>query len=83
MALGRVSLAIEDLKAGRLVAPFGPAVLSDYKYYLCYPHHAAGWTKVRAFRDWIFAEAAKVDPLDFDLGVEVLEKELGHPGRSG
>lgn len=76
VALGRVSLAIEDLRAGRLVAPFGPAFLSDYRYYVVYPPHAADWAKVRAFRDWVFDEMKRDDPLSFDLGVEVLERSI-------
>ena len=37
VALGRTALVDLDLKAGRLVRPFGPAIRSPYAYYLVRP----------------------------------------------
>lgn len=45
-------LVIEDLKLGRLVAPFG-FLRSGRQYCLLYPAELAGVPKVRTFRSWI------------------------------
>ena len=45
-------LVMEDLKLGRLVAPFG-FVRSGRQYCLLYPAELAGLAKVRTFRSWI------------------------------
>ena len=45
-------LVMEDLKLGRLVAPFG-FVRSGRQYCLLYPTELAGVAKVRTFRSWI------------------------------
>lgn len=61
VALGRSALAGNDLEAGRLVQPFGPAIASDFRYYLVLPPGAAGRPKVRLFKDWLLAEAGTAD----------------------
>lgn len=63
VALGRQSLAIDDLVAGRLVRPFGAAVPSGFAYYLVYPREAARQPNVAAFRAWLHAEAQLVPAL--------------------
>lgn len=63
VALGRHPLAIDDLTAGHLVRPFGAAVPSGFAYYLVCPRGALARPKVRLFRDWLHAEAARVQPL--------------------
>jgi len=45
-------LVVEDLKLGRLVAPFG-FVPSGRQYCLLYPSELAGLAKIRTFRSWI------------------------------
>ncbi len=45
-------LVMEDLKLGRLVAPFG-FVKSGRQYHLLYPTDLAGVPKIRTFRSWI------------------------------
>jgi LysR family glycine cleavage system transcriptional activator len=45
-------LVMEDLKLGRLVAPFG-FMRSGRQYCLLYPTELAGLAKVRTFRSWI------------------------------
>ncbi len=57
VALGRSALAGNDLEAGRLVQPFGPAIPSDYRYYVVLPPGAAARPKVQVFKDWLLAEA--------------------------
>jgi LysR family glycine cleavage system transcriptional activator len=58
VALGWIPLLAEDLAAGRLVRPFDLA-LEDYGYYVVYPSGGLVQAKVRAFRDWLLAEAAR------------------------
>lgn len=52
------TLAMDELKAGRLVRPFAETIPTDYSYYLVYLEAAAERPKIVAFRDWILAEAA-------------------------
>ena len=56
--LGRSALVSADLNAGRLVRPFDLALKSRWKYYVVYPDGALRHEKVKAFRDWLFAEMA-------------------------
>ena len=58
VALGWIPLLADDLAAGRLVRPFDPA-LEDYGYYVVTPPGGLARPKVRAFRDWLLAEAAR------------------------
>lgn len=43
----------EDLEAGRLAAPFGPAVTTGQGYYLVYPEGRAQRRAVAKLRDWL------------------------------
>jgi LysR family glycine cleavage system transcriptional activator len=56
--LGRSALVSAELATGRLVRPFDLALKSAWKYYVVYPEGALRQKKVRAFRDWLFAEMA-------------------------
>lgn len=58
VALGRSVLVADELAAGRLVKPFDVSLPAEYAYYVVSPQAAAGRPKVRAFRDWMLAEAA-------------------------
>ncbi|WP_174449943.1 LysR substrate-binding domain-containing protein [Azospirillum baldaniorum] len=58
IALGRPSLVLEALEAGRLVCPFGPAVPCGDRYVLTAPAEGRGRGVLRAFRHWLLAEAA-------------------------
>ena len=60
VALGRSALAGDDLAAGRLVRPFDITLPAENAYYLVYPEHTANRPKIKAFRDWILAEAEQV-----------------------
>lgn len=64
IALGRQWLAVDELRAGRLVAPFPNLVLQDdFSYWLCWPTGGArAKPEVVRFRDWLQAQAAAEDP---------------------
>ena len=47
-----------ELASGRLVAPFPIVSLDGFCFWLVYPEHKRNQLKIRAFRDWILAEAA-------------------------
>lgn len=58
VAVARGALAAEDLRAGRLVAPFDLELPSECAYHFVVPEATADQPKIRAFRDWLFEEAA-------------------------
>lgn len=58
VALARTTMADGDIKAGRLVQPFGPTLPSDYAYWLVSTPEVAEHRNVRLFRDWLLSEAA-------------------------
>lgn len=72
VALARASLAIDDVAAGLLLQPFGPAVRARYEYWFVTTRRSADYPKVRAFREWLTAEAvdteAKMNALALELG---------------
>lgn len=57
VALGRSALVADDVAAGLLVAPFDLVLASDFAYWIVYPEDSIKRPKVRAFRDWLLAEA--------------------------
>ena len=59
VALGRTALIAEDLAAGRLVKPFELQLKVPLAYYIVAPPRALERPKVRAFRDWLLAEAGE------------------------
>lgn len=64
VALGRTALVHDDLRAGRLVCPFGPRIPADYGYYFVCRPSALLATPVAAFRKWLLAEAAATSRSD-------------------
>ncbi len=58
VALGRHWLAIDELRAGRLVAPFDLAVRDDFSYWLVWPAGRAANADAVVFREWLQAQAA-------------------------
>lgn len=56
VVLGRSALVGDDLAAGRLIRPFTMRLPAGLAYYIVYP--SLQRPQVRAFRDWLFAEAA-------------------------
>ena len=64
VALSLAPLALLDVRAGRLVVPFGPSITSEWGYYLLTPNTAAGSHErahVALFREWLLDEARKDD----------------------
>jgi LysR family glycine cleavage system transcriptional activator len=57
VALGKSTLAADDLAAGRLMRPFAFNISDRYAYYVVCPEGAAATPKIAAFRDWLFDEA--------------------------
>lgn len=59
VALGSTLLVIDDLAAGRLVAPFDLALEEENCYYfVCLPESVSN-PRVQAFREWIYTELAQ------------------------
>lgn len=58
VALARSALVEDDLADGRLVRPFGIGLPAASAYYLVHAEGAEALPKVKAFRDWVLAEAA-------------------------
>lgn len=59
IALGRSSLVMEDLKAGRLIRPFGEAQQSPLAYYIVRPKGMPATAAAQAFIDWLELTAKK------------------------
>jgi LysR family glycine cleavage system transcriptional activator len=57
VVLGRSALVADDLAAGRLVRPFELSLPAGFAYYVVYPPRALQRPCVKAFRDWLVAEA--------------------------
>jgi LysR family glycine cleavage system transcriptional activator len=62
VALGRQWLAIDELRAGRLVAPFNLTIQDDFSYWLVWPAGRAGNPNAVRFREWLAARAAEEEP---------------------
>jgi LysR family glycine cleavage system transcriptional activator len=59
VALARSVLAAADLAAGRLVRPFDVSLPARWAYYAVCPMATRDNPKIKAFRDWLLAEAEK------------------------
>jgi len=57
VALAKRTLAQADLEAGRLIAPLQIATAVDFAYYLVHPKAKGRLPQVKAFVNWITAEA--------------------------
>ncbi|MSO93967.1 MAG: transcriptional regulator GcvA [Rhodospirillales bacterium] len=57
VALGRSVLVADELASGQLVKPFALSLPAEFAYYLVCPFQSAERPKVRAFSDWLLAEA--------------------------
>jgi LysR family glycine cleavage system transcriptional activator len=57
VALGRTTLVALDLAAGRLVRPFGEALICELAYYLVHRPKADSDPGLAAFKDWVCMEA--------------------------
>lgn len=59
VGLAKAQLAEADLRAGRLVRPFGAAQRVDFAYYFVTPPGRSALAKVDAFRRWLRRESAE------------------------
>jgi LysR family transcriptional regulator, glycine cleavage system transcriptional activator len=57
VALASAVLVADDLSAGRLVQPFEISFTMAFCYWVVAPRATADTARVRAFREWLFAEA--------------------------
>lgn len=72
MLLALLVLAHDDLRSGRLVAPFPQTIASGRAFYFVCPRTHRKRKNVVAFRDWIRAE---IDAMDLTSGVGVARAE--------
>ena len=64
VVLGRSALVADDLAAGRLIRPFEFSLPAGFAYYVVCPPRALQRPSVKAFRDWLIAEARSHKPGD-------------------
>ena len=63
VAIGAPNVFIEELATGRLVQPFPELIVGNGKaFWVVYTETSADQPKIRAFRDWILAEATAMRP---------------------
>lgn len=65
VALTSLVLAADDIRAGRLIRPFHIAVdgMDSFAYFVVAPEWKAEQPKVKAFRQWVIAEAQRDRPV--------------------
>lgn len=56
IAIGQTALLVDDLRSGKLVAPFHLSVRTGASYYLVRPQLQRQSRKVQVFRDWLIAQ---------------------------
>lgn len=56
VALGRSRLVADDLKSGRLVAPFDASLPASFTYWFVRPRQSVGLASLDAVEDWLKAE---------------------------
>lgn len=59
IALARSAIAEEDIKAGRLIKPFGEAVPVNFAHHIVYPKDKIKNERVQDFIEWLREETAK------------------------
>jgi LysR family glycine cleavage system transcriptional activator len=62
VALGRQWLAVDEVRAGRLVTPFEHVIQDDFAYWLAWPTGRNASPEVAALRTWLEAQAAAEAP---------------------
>lgn len=60
VAIGKTALAVDDLRAGRLICLFDSVVPEEMAYYAVDRQGALDQPRVRVFRDWLFSEFAEI-----------------------
>lgn len=61
VALGRHWLAVDELRAGKLAAPFDLSVRDDFAYWLVWPTGRSANPDAALFREWLQEQAANED----------------------
>jgi LysR family glycine cleavage system transcriptional activator len=61
VCIGRSTYVEDDLRAGRLVAPFDLRLKDELGFYLVTPRETAESKKIVAFRTWLLALLAGAD----------------------
>lgn len=64
-------LAWDDLRTGRLIAPFGPELQTGRAVFFVCPKGSEQRQKIGAFRDWIAEEARKTDLSSIGIGSDL------------
>jgi LysR family glycine cleavage system transcriptional activator len=64
VALARHWLAVDDVRAGRLVTPFKLSVRDPWAYWIVWPARRKLSPSAAAFRDWLIGEAEAETPPD-------------------
>ena len=59
VALGRLAIAASDLQAGRLTAPFGPALPTPHSFWLVTAKGRMAEPPIAAFLDWLADEISR------------------------
>lgn len=59
IALARSAIAGDDIKAGRLIKPFGEAVPIDFAHHIVYPKEKIKNERVQDFIEWLREETSK------------------------
>jgi len=59
VALARSAIAEEDIKAGRLIKPFGEAVPVNFAHHIVYPKEKIKNERVQDFIEWLREETSK------------------------
>lgn len=59
-AIGKTALAVDDLRAGRLICLFDSVVPEETAYYAVYRPGALDQPRLRVFRDWLFSGFAEI-----------------------
>ncbi len=59
IVMGRLSLAMRDIRSGRLVAPFNTYLQSEAGFYFVTPEKSLEMDKVASFRLWLMDQVAK------------------------
>jgi len=68
VTLGRSALVAADFAPGRLVRPFAVRLPTEFAYYVVHTPLAGDLPRVRAFVDWLLAEAALAEKEEADAG---------------
>lgn len=59
VALGRTLLVADDLRAERLIAPFGPKIAASFSYWLVTPRGRRKNPSVLPFREWLLEQLSQ------------------------